>query len=64
MLASRLEVLLGRQLHGTSCAHELWDCVLAPCGDDFIVPARQVVQQREMAVAVRVKTHKRLVASA
>jgi hypothetical protein len=53
-----LDVILAKLLHGTSCAHKFWDEALGTVGDDFVIPADQVVSQRELQVAVRVKKHK------
>jgi hypothetical protein len=60
--AGSIQVVLGKLLHGASCAHQFWDEALGTSGDDFVVPASQVVQHREMAMAVRVKTHKQAAA--
>ena len=49
----RLELLTGKLLHGTTCAHSFWDGVLGTSGDDFAVPASQVTQVREMQIAVK-----------
>jgi hypothetical protein len=57
----RMEVMVAKLLHGTACRKEtFWDELLGQAHDDdsFVVPAEQVVQVREMAVAVRVKRHK------
>lgn len=51
----RVELLAGKLLHGTTCAHGFWDEVLATSGDDFAVPREQVTQVREMAVAVKAR---------
>jgi hypothetical protein len=57
--AGRLDVVVGKLLHGTTCRHELWAEQLGTDPDDntFAVPAEQVVQQRTMNVAVKTKTH-------
>ena len=49
----RMELLTGKLLHGTTCAHKFWDGELGTSGDDFAVPASQVVAQRPMNVAVK-----------
>jgi hypothetical protein len=51
----RMELLTGKLVHGTSCGHKFWDQELGTSGDDFAVPASQVVQQREMQIAVKVR---------
>ena len=42
----RMEIMVGKQLHGTACRHAFWAEVLGtdPDSDDFAVPADQVVQ--------------------
>lgn len=49
----RLELLTGKLLHGTTCAHSFWDAELGTEGNDFAVPASQVVAQRPMNIAVK-----------
>lgn len=49
--AGRLDVVLGKLLHGSTCAHHFWDQELATEGDDFAVPASQVVARRAKTVA-------------
>jgi hypothetical protein len=56
--SGRLDIVLGKLLHGTTCAHAFWNEVLGTSGDDFVIPAAQVVHQRETTVAVKVKRHK------
>lgn len=47
--AGRLEVMVGKQLHGQrACRHEFWDEVLGTDGDDFAVLMEQVTQVREV----------------
>ena len=54
----RMDVVMAKLLHGTACRHSFWDEVLGTSGDDFVVPAEQVVAQREMQIAVKVRKHK------
>jgi hypothetical protein len=58
--AGRLDVVHAKLLHGTSCRHAWWAEVLGtdPDSDDFIVPAEQIVQRREMNIAVKARHHK------
>jgi hypothetical protein len=51
----RLDIVQAKLLHGTTCRHSQWAEWLGtdPASDDFIVPAAQVVAQREMAVVVK-----------
>jgi hypothetical protein len=53
--AGRMDVMVAKLLHGTTCAHEFWAEELGLEGDDFAVPAGQVVQTREMNIAVKVR---------
>lgn len=46
-----LDVVLGKLLHGSPCAHKFWDQELGTEGDDFAVPAEQIVARRPMTVA-------------
>ena len=50
-----LDVVTAKLLHGTACRCGFWADELGtdPDSDDFIVPAAQIVQQREMQIAVR-----------
>ena len=50
-----LDVITAKLLHGTACRHVWWSEQLGtdPDDDTFIVPAAQVVAQREMNVAVK-----------
>lgn len=52
-----LNVVTAKLLHGTACRHPQWAEWLGtdPDDDAFIVPADQVVAQREIAIAVRIK---------
>lgn len=50
-----LDVLIGKMLHGATCAHALWDEALGTQGDDFVIPAAQVVARRPMAGAVKTR---------
>jgi hypothetical protein len=57
----RMDVVLGKLLHGPeACAHEFWDAELGTGmdSDDFVIAADQVVQIREMAIAVKVERRK------
>jgi hypothetical protein len=53
--AGRLEVMTAKLLHGTSCAHRFWDEVLGTEGDDFAIPTAQIVQKREIKIAVKAR---------
>jgi hypothetical protein len=55
-----LDIVQAKLLHGTSCRHEFWAEVLGtdPASDDFAVEKSQVVQVREINIAVKA-THKR-----
>lgn len=52
---ANVRLLAGKLVHGTTCRHEFWDEVLGTSGDDFVVPASQVIQVREMPVGVKVR---------
>jgi len=56
----RMDVVIAKLLHGTACRHEFWAEALGtdPASDDFVVQADQIVAQREMTIAVKVKNHK------
>jgi hypothetical protein len=56
--SGRMEAVLGKLVHGTTCAHAFWDEVLGTSGDDFVVPAAQVVRQRDIVIVAKVKRHK------
>ena len=47
------DLVVGKLVHGTTCAHKFWDEQLGTSGDDFAVEASQVVAQRPMNVAVK-----------
>lgn len=49
--AGSLDLVLGKLLHGTQCAHSFWAEQLGDQGDDFAVPAEQIVARRPMTVA-------------
>ena len=55
-----LDVVQAKLLHGTACRHEFWAAELGtdPDSDEFAIPASALRQQREIGVAVKVKTHK------
>jgi hypothetical protein len=54
----RMDVVVAKLLHGTACRHKFWDEILGTSGDDFVVEASQVVFERDMQVAVKVRRHK------
>jgi hypothetical protein len=56
----RLDVVVGKLLHGTTCRHTFWAAELGtdPDSDDFAVPAELVRQRREMKIATIVRRHK------
>lgn len=56
----RLDVVMAKLLHGTSCRHDFWAEALGtdPESDDFVVEASQIRAQREMTIAVKVKRSK------
>ena len=51
----RMDVVMAKRLHGTACRHSQWAEWLGtdPASDDFVLPASQVVAQRDYRVAVR-----------
>jgi hypothetical protein len=55
---SGMDLLAGKLLHGTQCAHSFWDEQLGTEGDDFVVPASAVVAQRPIQIAAKVVRHK------
>ena len=56
----KMEIVQAKLLHGTACRHEFWAQALGtdPQSDDFVVEASQVRAQREMKIAVKIKTRK------
>lgn len=54
--SGRLTIMQGKLLHGQACAHKFWEGVLDLEGDDFAVPAEQVVRERTIA---NIKTSRR-----
>jgi hypothetical protein len=58
VLVSGTELVLGKLLHGTTCAHKFWEDELGVTGDDFGVERDKVRQVREMQIAVKVVRHK------
>lgn len=55
--AGRMDVVVAKLLHGSACRHEFWAEALGtdPGSDDFAVEAGQVVQTREMTIAVKAR---------
>ncbi len=52
----RMDIMTGKLRHGTACRHEFWADALGTDADDtFAVPAVQVVQVREMAIATKAR---------
>ena len=57
--AGRLDVVQAKLLHGTADRCSWWaDQLGVPHTDDFVIPAASVVAQREMKIAVKIKTRK------
>jgi hypothetical protein len=54
-----MDVVMAKLLHGTACRCTFWQHAIGADPDTFIIQADQVVAQREMTIAVRVKTHKK-----
>ena len=52
-----LAVVHAKLLHGTACRCQFWNEVLGTTGDDFVIPAAQVVAQRPMQIAVKARHH-------
>ena len=55
-----LDVLTAKLLHGTACRHPQWAEWLGtdPESDSFAVPAESVRSEREIKIAVKVKSHR------